>query len=319
MKTIQKSLRGLSAWIVLFLTVILIAGCQRAQEGRILSEDGSSAQRPSENISSGGADTGKADNANADTLFTVSFIDVGKGDCILLRSAAHTVLVDTGYEETAGRVLNYLAKQGVEQIDELIVTHFDKDHVGGAPALLENVAVGKVYLPDYEGESRKYDKLVKSLTEQHVDTERLREDITYTADGVTYQLFVSGVAYDPEKENDNDQSLVLLATYAEDAWLFAGDLEKKGIKEFLERHGDVQCAVLKLPHHGEKSGNTDNLLDSLQPEIAVITDGLERPAEEDTWTLLEERGIVGYSTMQNGTIEIRGDGQGNYRVTTAKS
>ena len=184
--------------------------------------------------------------------------------------------------------------------------------------ILENVAVGKVYLPDYEGESRKYDKLVKSLTEQHIDTERLREDITYTADGVTYQLYVSGVAYDPEKENDNDMSLAISVTYGGDSWFFAGDLEKKGIKEFLERHGEIRSDILKMPHHGQYVSNTDELLEQVRPKIAVITDGAEKPAEEKLIELLEETQVEYYRSMMNGTIVIKGNGEGEYKTVTDK-
>ena len=310
---ISKRKQGLRGILLALLVVTFVSGCEGVSDR---SSDSGSIH--SETMHSENVDLVNEENAGEVNEFTVSFIDVGKGDCILLQSAAHTVLIDTGYEETAGRVLEYFEKQGVERIDEMIVTHFDKDHDGGAPAIMEALEVSKVYLPDYEGESKKYDKLVESLVEHHIEPERLAEDISYTADGVNYQIYVSGLEYDPEKENDNDMSLAISVTYGGDSWFFAGDLEKKGIKEFLERHGEIRSDILKMPHHGQYVSNTDELLEQVRPKIAVITDGAEKPAEEKLIELLEETQVEYYRSMMNGTIVIKGNGEGEYKTVTDK-
>ena len=85
----------------------------------------------------------------------VDFIDVGKGDCILIRSENHTVMIDTGYKETADDVFDFLDSSGVSEIDALILTHYDKDHIGGAKEVLSRYQVDKIYVPDYDNDSGK--------------------------------------------------------------------------------------------------------------------------------------------------------------------
>ena len=100
--------------------------------------------------------------ARAEDIFTITSIDVGKGDCILIQTGDRndpvTVMIDTGYKETADDVLNYLRKQDINKLDALIITHYHKDHVGGAAAILKGVPVGKVYMPDYEGTKKVYEE-----------------------------------------------------------------------------------------------------------------------------------------------------------------
>ncbi|MBQ3931173.1 MAG: MBL fold metallo-hydrolase, partial [Firmicutes bacterium] len=67
----------------------------------------------------------------------ITAIDVGKGDCILLQRGDHAVLIDTGYEDTAGKVLGELGAAGVKKLEALILTHFHKDHIGGVSAVLK--------------------------------------------------------------------------------------------------------------------------------------------------------------------------------------
>ena len=101
----------------------------------------------------------------------------------------------------------------------------------------------------------------------------------------------------------------------EDSYLFAGDLEEKGIDAYL-RGSRGRFDVLKVPHHGAKSDNNDAFLDSVNPKIAVITDGAEDLASKKTLKLLEKRGADAYRTSADGTIVIEGDGKGHYTVST---
>lgn len=74
---------------------------------------------------------------NASELMSVTYIDVGKGDCILIEKGSSVILIDTGYSDTSGNVSDYLNTKGITYIDYLIITHYDKDHVGGAADIAE--------------------------------------------------------------------------------------------------------------------------------------------------------------------------------------
>ena len=235
----------------------------------------------------------------------VDFIDVGKGDCILIRSKNHTVLIDTGYKETADDVSDYLDASEVGGIDELILTHYDKDHIGGAKQLLARYPVKKLYIPDYEKDGKKYKKLIKAVDKNNVPVECVSGEITFSADHVRYTVMPSGVAYDDKTENDNDMSLVVSVVHADDSYLFTGDIEEEGIRSLLNKTGRT-FDLLKMPHHGRMEKNTKALINSVKPKYVVITDDEENRADSKLRKLLSGEGISYYCTREKGTVTVIG-------------
>lgn len=257
----------------------------------------------------------------ADDVLTVTFIDVSKGDCILLQKAETAILIDAGYDATASTVLYYLQSHGIEHLDYMIITHYDKDHVGGAAYLVNNLSVGKVLLPDYEPENKYYDKLVDALETKNVPSQIIDSNLSITLSEVEYTVFASTVQYTPGSDgkegNDNDCSLVISALYLDSSFLFTGDIEKAGIKAFLKT-GPAQYDVVKMPHHGSFVKNTEDLLNALQPSVAVITDSNGEPAESDLLDMLSTLGTKVCRSSVNGNITLTTEGNGDYSITTEK-
>lgn len=272
-------------------------------------------------VSSAAASAADAVTETVSEALTVSYIDVGKGDCILVQKGDSVCLIDAGYEETAASVIQYLKENGIEYIDYFIVTHYDKDHVGGAAAIAQSFGTGQIWLPDYEGSSSYYEAFMEVIEEYQLNASAVSEDVSFDLDGVSFEIFASDVDYvvetDTEEGNDNDVSLVVSAVYGEDSFLFAGDIEKEGITAYLEKgHGTYD--VIKMPHHGSKAGNTDELIAAVNAEIAVITDSEEDAASDKVLEMLAEADTEVYRTSINGTIVITGTGTGEYTVTTEK-
>ena len=249
----------------------------------------------------------------------VSFIDVGKGDCILIQAGTSSALIDTGYEATADEVVSYLRDSGVEHLDCLVITHYDRDHIGGTQAIGEVFPINTIYLPGYVGGDKNYRTLTKTVKRLGFATQSVTQVESVRLGGATLTILPTSLTYVPNANdgegNDNDLSLVATLSCKNDSYLLAGDLEKEGIDAFLDGvtgHYDV----LKMPHHGSKSGSTDELLESIRPSITVITDGPDDPADKKTLKLLAGVGSKVYRTSTDGTIVISGDGTGNYTVTT---
>ncbi len=247
----------------------------------------------------------------------VTVIDVGKGDCILLQSDGAAVLIDTGYESTAGDVVSHLRDQGVSSLDAMIITHYDRDHIEGIRPIGEAVSVGTIYLPEYQGADKNYRTCVKSVEALGAATQRVTKELVLPIGNARLTVFPSRVAYDPgsdkEEGNDNDMSLVAALVNGRDSYLFAGDLEEEGIDAYLEaNHG--RFGVLKMPHHGQHSSNTSKLLDDVRPQIALITDAEEDPASKKTLKLLKAADVQTYRTGEDGTITVESDGSGAYSV-----
>ncbi|MBQ6507933.1 MAG: leucine-rich repeat protein [Flexilinea sp.] len=261
--------------------------------------------------------------AEAADIFRITVIDVGKGDCILVQTgdanAPNNVLIDTGYKATRKDVVSYLKKLEVENVDALIISHFHKDHVGGAAYILEKISVGKVYMPDYESTRNTYIDMMNYLQNGGSSIPRQRllfedtPDLFFEINGAEYHIFPSSISFDGD--NDNDVSMVITLNYNGHTALFAGDLEKDGIAQLMGIHANdlpvKSFDILKLPHHGGMETNTGDLLDRLKDSgIVIITDGQVKRAHGTLLDTLEERNLEYYSSADDGTIIIEFSGEG---------
>lgn len=250
----------------------------------------------------------------------VTCIDVGKGDCILVQAGTSAALIDTGYQDTADEVLAVMRDQGVSHLEVLVITHYDRDHVGGLSAIAGGPSIDVVYLPGYVGTDKNYKTVSKALGGSDLETQSVTEEVRLSLGEGELVIYPSDVAYVPgangEEGNDNDVSLVATLTCGDDSYLFAGDLEEEGIEAYL-RAGHGHFDVIKMPHHGEGGGNTDELLDEVRPTIALITDGSDDPADKKVLKLLKRQGVDTYRTSECGTIVVEGDGSGAYEVSTS--
>ena len=262
-----------------------------------------------------------SETASPDDILTVTYIDVGKGDCILLQFKDKIMMIDTGYSGSTDRIFDVLKNKGLSSLDCLVITHFDKDHVGGAKDVISACSPSVVYLPNYEGDSSAYRKMMTELENGGISYEKVSDDVTFSFDDVDICIYKSDVEYtegtDDEEGNDNDVSLVISAVYGDDSYLFPGDIEKKGIKSYLSKDAG-SFDIVKMPHHGRKNGSTDDFIDSTSPKYAIITDSEDSPADDETIELLSDAGVMIFRSSVNGTVEISGNGTGIYSVTTEK-
>ncbi len=236
----------------------------------------------------------------------ITFFDVGKGDAILIETDEHSVLIDSGYDDTSGTILRYLAKRNVQRLDYMILTHFDKDHVGGADRILEAVEVGEVLQPDYESDAKQYLEYQETMKEKEKQAHLVTQMERFSLDGADF------LVYPPQQEEyeeeDNDFSLVISMTYGSRSFLFAGDCERERLKELLRQtEFPLSHDVLKIPHHGKKEKNTEEFLRAVSPAIAVFTCPEEMEIEEDISETLEKMGTLSYLTGQ-GTVTCLCDG-----------
>lgn len=237
----------------------------------------------------------------------ITFFDVGKGDAILIETEGHSVLIDSGYDDTSRTILSYLAKRNVERLDYMILTHFDKDHVGGADRILEAVEVGEVLQPDYESDAKQYLEYQETMKDKEMQAHLVTQTERFSFDGADFLI------YPPQQEDyeeeDNDFSLVISLTYGSGSFLFAGDCERERLNELLgQTEFSLSHDVLKMPHHGKKEKNSAEFLRAVSPTIAVFTCPEDMEIEEDISGMLEEIGTLSYLTGK-GTVTCLCDGE----------
>ncbi len=262
------------------------------------------------------AETAASAASSEDGLFCITSIDVGKGDCLLVQTGSDNVMIDTGYNDTSDTVTAYLTDHGITHLDALIISHYDKDHVGGADEVIESVDVSMLYLPDYRGTRDGYKDMMRAAVREDVPYEYVSEESSFSLGDAEYFLYPSDLRFDGE--DDNDMSLAASVRYHGYSALFTGDMEEDEMTGFVGKHRDdfEKCDILKMPHHGREEDMTEELLDMVSPEIVIVTDGKEREMEDEVRDLLDEKGLTYYSSLEDGTVVLTGGKDPKYTVTT---
>ncbi len=243
---------------------------------------------------------------------TVTFLDVGKADSMIIRTPQSTVIIDCGEKGDGKEIVSLLEDEGVTTVDYLIITHYDKDHVGGASKVIKNLDVKNVLAPDYEEISEEMDKYHKALAEKNITPQLLTSDLSFELDSADYTVFAPEKDYYGE-DNDNDFSLVTKVKYHDITFLYTGDAMEQRLEEIM----DVgHCDLLKVPYHGRKLDNLKDFLDAVTPACAVVCTSAEEFASK-TQNALSERNIPTYSTCYNGRITAVSNGR-DLNVTSEK-
>lgn len=196
---------------------------------------------------------------------SVTVLDVGQADAILIRQGGAVALVDCGLDE---RVVSALVRNNVHHIDAVFVTHWDEDHWGGLPAVLEQFSVGTIAVAADALE----DAPAEVLSRPGVEYRQVRR-----GDTVDIGSFCARVMWPFESVDGegNEDSLVLLLSYVQGGqslrMLLTGDAELDQEREFVQKVGDID--VLKLGHHGSKVSVDLDLLEALKPELSIASVG----------------------------------------------
>ncbi len=257
---------------------------------------------------------------HAEAYVTITAFSVGKADALLLLCGDTAVLVDAGEEDDGPEILRELRKRGVSRLDLLLITHFDKDHVGGASYLMDQLDIASVMMPDYEGERPEYEAFVRRL-QGHPNVRRPDAQVQFSTGALEWTVWPAENPeqfQDGEKEYDNDLSLVAQAVYGESRFLLTGDIEKARIRQMLDTGTDWSCDWIKMPHHGRYEKAQEELLDAAQPSFAVICCSEKNPAEEKTLKMLERRGITCLDTSKS-PVETVCDGKQIVMQNTTES
>ena len=235
-------------------------------------------------------------------LLTVSVLDVGQGQSILLRSGNSLALVDcggSGAQNAGDTAADAVGQLGRTKLDLLILTHCHADHAGGVPALLERLEVDTLVLPDVEPEDPLRQEILALAREKGTEVVLLTEDSTAQLGEASLRL------YAPLGSGDtNEEGLAVLCTAGSFDMLITGDMDQT-IEKRLIKYGDLpDIELLVAGHHGSKYAVSEELLLATEPEYAVISVGYNsygHPAPE-TLERLGAADCAIYRTDLMGTV-----------------
>lgn len=292
------------------------------------------------NYSTAGGYTTEVDNFGD---LQVNFLQVGQADCIVIELPdSRTMVIDTGDSSSDRKVISkFFNENNIRYVDYLLITHSDSDHVGNADWLLETYDVGFIFrpyvysnnsisagIPDTFNKKNSNSKAYYCISDIYANfivfaynegctVEYFNKDsdfsntlkcgessMTYTFDFLTPTASVKNISY----TNSNDYSPIMMLEYAGRKIMFNGDAEEENLEEYCNTYGDANDVdVLKVGHHGSKNATTDEYINNINPEYAVIQNGLHGTylhPHQETLNILTSNQVEVYRTDNNGNITL---------------
>ncbi|MDM5313278.1 DNA internalization-related competence protein ComEC/Rec2 [Peribacillus frigoritolerans] len=249
----------------------------------------------------------------------VQIIDVGQGDSILIILPFNrgNYLIDTGGQitfpidkwalkrkkfNTADDIIIPLLKsKGIHQLDKLILTHPDADHMGSAKELIDNFKVAEIIIGGWSEEQYRDMDLITVAREKKMKMTVLKRGDQWVAGGARFAV----LSPFKQEENKNDSSIVLFTELGGVSWLLTGDMGEEGERELLRTFPQLQADILKVGHHGSKTSSSAPFLEQLQPKAALISVGKDNRyghPHGDVIGNLEGNGIKVFRTDEDGSI-----------------
>lgn len=247
--------------------------------------------------------------ASADKMY-VSFIDVGQGNCTLLRCGGKAILVDSGEVGAAQTVINYIKNLGIDELNCVLVTHPHTDHMGAMTKILYEFKIDDLIMPEIPEEiiptNKTYEKFLTAVSDNAGNVIAAKPEETYSYGEMKLEIFAPLRDYD----NLNDMSAVSRISYGDTSVMFTGDATTTVEKDLLKKNINYSATVLNVGHHGSKTSSSEAWLRAVNPKYAVICCGVNNDYGHPHSLItkrLEEFGIEYFETDLLGTIVFESD------------
>lgn len=252
----------------------------------------------------------QAEKPEHSTPMEVHFLDVGQSDATLIICDGEAMLIDAGEEDQGTAIQYYLMKQGIEELDYLVLTHPDSDHIGSADVIITKFEIGKVIMSYYEKENDTYRNLLEALKYKNLKAQTALVGDTFSVGSAECTILGPVKEY----EDPNNASVVLLVQHGKNRFLFTGDAEETAEADLLESADgfSLQADVYKAGHHGSNTSSAESFLDAVDPDWAVISCGKDNSyghPHAEVMERLAERNVLVYRTDEQGTVVAVSDGQ----------
>lgn len=259
----------------------------------------------------------------------VTFLDVGHGDAIFIRTeSGETILIDGGGApylpsgDTGQRiVIPFLRYKGINRIDYVIATHRDQDHIGGLPSVIRDFPVGEIFDSGIKGDTYEASDFENLIKERHINFHVPACLEKITVDPKTEILFL-GVPTPLLPGSDsstttNNNSLACILSIDGVKFMFAADIQTEAMIKQIELGDLIKAHIMKVPHHGGYSANFSKWLETVKPKLAVNSDSTSQGEGLDSRveSAFDSNFIPVISTARNGSITITVD-EGKWWVSS---
>lgn len=251
--------------------------------------------------------TGQSSDSGMPSTLQVHYMDVGQGDATLLVCDGHAMLIDAGNNDKGTTVQSYLLSQNITSLDYVIGTHPDADHIGGLDVVITKFDCGTILLTDEEKDTNTYRDVVDAMNYRgYTKTVPIVGD-TYVLGSARFTI----VGPTELSGDSNGNSIAIILEHGENRFYFEGDAEETEEESILATGIDISANVYKAGHHGSKTSTSDNLLEAVAPQYAVISVGEGNTyghPDAETLNKLRANGVQVFRTDEQGTIVATSDG-----------
>lgn len=239
----------------------------------------------------------------------VHYIDVGQGSATLLKSGRHAMLIDTGDSDQGTKIQLYLTKQGVENLDYLVLTHPDADHIGGAPVIITKFGIGQLFLSNYEKDNKTTQKVRDAMQYKGLTASDCQVGDTFALGNASFTIL------GPAKEyaDSNNASIALMVQNGNNRFLFTGDCEAEAEADMAASQADLHADVYLAGHHGSDTASSQAFMDAVSPMYAVISCGEGNSyghPHAEVLNRFRSMGIQVFRTDEQGSVIAESDGTG---------
>ncbi len=238
----------------------------------------------------------------------IHMINVGQGDAIFIQYQGFEVLIDAGENNMGERVVDYIKPKIQGDLDLVIATHPDSDHIGGMDTVLSQIKVDKIIDSGMNYTTQTYRDYWNEVNRQVQNGAVYSEDADMTVsfgNDLKFEIIETG----DDNGSKNNNSVLSKMSFGNVSCLLTGDMESEVEKEILGR--DLKADILKAGHHGSRSSSSNEFLDKVAPQCVLISAGLNNKyghPHPETITNYQSRNIPYYVTSSLGDIVVTTNG-----------